>query len=39
MSDRLLKKVRAGVFASSRTVHYVVDYCRMRFDATGTDLG
>lgn len=33
MSATLLAKVRAGLMASSRTPHHMIDYCRQRFPA------
>lgn len=34
MSDDLLKRVRAGLLASSRTPNVVADHCRLKFSPT-----
>jgi len=35
MSTTLLAKARAGLMASSRTPHHMIDYCRQRFLVEG----
>ena len=38
MSASLLQCVRAGLYVSSRTMHFLKEHCRTKFTDTGTDI-
>ncbi len=38
LSETLFESVRKGIFESSRTINWIKDYCRTRFEPTGETL-